>query len=190
MSKIIGATVSTTTPQSDWEQNDPNKADYIKNKPVVEQEYDENSTNAQSGKAVAEAIAGIKDGGGGESGATFIPSVSADGVISWTNDKDLPNPSPVNIKGADGYTPQKEIDYFDGTDGKDGTSVRIDEILQSTEDGEPSFVHFSDGSIMEVYNGNKGSDGYSPVRGKDYWTEADKAEIKGYVDQAILGGEW
>ena len=33
-------------------------------------------------------------------------------------------------------------------------------------------------------------DGYSPVRGQDYWTEADKNEIKGYVDGAILGGAW
>ena len=35
-----------------------------------------------------------------------------------------------------------------------------------------------------------GADGYSPVRGTDYWTEADKAEIKSYVDEAILGGAW
>ena len=35
-----------------------------------------------------------------------------------------------------------------------------------------------------------GKDGYNPVRGKDYWTEEDKAEIKSYVDEAILGGEW
>lgn len=33
-------------------------------------------------------------------------------------------------------------------------------------------------------------DGYSPVRGTDYWTDADKAEIKNYVDEAILGGAW
>jgi len=33
-------------------------------------------------------------------------------------------------------------------------------------------------------------DGYSPVRGTDYWTEADKTEIKGYVDSAILNGSW
>ena len=38
----------------------------------------------------------------GENGATFIPSVSANGVISWTNDRELPNPSPVNIKGLKG----------------------------------------------------------------------------------------
>lgn len=29
-----------------------------------------------------------------------------------------------------------------------------------------------------------------PVKGTDYWTEEDKAEIKAYVDEAILGGAW
>jgi len=29
-----------------------------------------------------------------------------------------------------------------------------------------------------------------PVRGTDYWTAADIAEIKGYVDEAILNGAW
>ena len=40
----------------------------------------------------------------GEDGATFTPDVSEEGVISWTNDKDLPNPDPVNIKGPKGDT--------------------------------------------------------------------------------------
>lgn len=43
----------------------------------------------------------------GENGATFIPSVSANGVISWTNDKNLPNPTPVNIKGEKGDRGEK-----------------------------------------------------------------------------------
>ena len=29
-----------------------------------------------------------------------------------------------------------------------------------------------------------------PIRGVDYWTEEDIAEIKSYVDTAILTGEW
>lgn len=33
-------------------------------------------------------------------------------------------------------------------------------------------------------------DGKTPVRGTDYWTAADIAEIKSYVDNAILGGAW
>ena len=35
----------------------------------------------------------------GEDGATFIPEVDADGTLKWSNDKHLPNPEPVNIKG-------------------------------------------------------------------------------------------
>lgn len=38
--------------------------------------------------------------------------------------------------------------------------------------------------------GPAGADGYSPVRGVDYWTLADQAEIRNYVDRSILGGAW
>lgn len=146
-----------------------------------------------------------------ENGATFIPSVSKEGVISWTNDKELPNPEPVNIKGAKG---------------DDGASVTVKSVSESTADGGSNVVTFSDGKKVTIKNGKKGNpgadgytpikgidyfdgkdgapgrdgldggpgkdgaDGYSPVRGKDYWTDADKAEIKSYVDEAILGGEW
>lgn len=62
----------------------------------------------------------INIGSKGDDGATFIPSVSDDGIISWTNDKELPNPEPVNIKGDPGYTPIKGVDYFDGAKGDPG----------------------------------------------------------------------
>ena len=39
-------------------------------------------------------------------------------------------------------------------------------------------------------DGAPGAAGYTPIRGTDYWTAADIAEIKGYVDEAILGGSW
>lgn len=41
-------------------------------------------------------------GGSGKDGVTFIPEVSEDGIISWTNDGNLPNPAPVNIMGPRG----------------------------------------------------------------------------------------
>ena len=44
------------------------------------------------------AFPGLK----GEDGTTFYPHVSAEGIISWTNDGGKPNPDPVNIKGTDG----------------------------------------------------------------------------------------
>ena len=44
----------------------------------------------------------LEGGGGGANGATFYPSVSPDGVLSWTNDRGLENPAPVNVKGEPG----------------------------------------------------------------------------------------
>ena len=41
-------------------------------------------------------------GPNGANGATFTPSVSAAGVLSWTNNGGLTNPSPINIKGPKG----------------------------------------------------------------------------------------
>ena len=42
---------------------------------------------------------GGTNGADGKNGSTFIPHVSADGVLSWTNDGGLENPDPVNIVG-------------------------------------------------------------------------------------------
>lgn len=38
----------------------------------------------------------------GENGAVFVPSVDSAGNLSWTNDRGLPNPPTVNIRGMDG----------------------------------------------------------------------------------------
>ena len=59
-------------------------------------------------------------------------------------------------------------------------------------------VRGEDGVVREVLalrgeqgdQGLPGADGHTPERGVDYWTEADKGEIKRYVDEAILGGAW
>ena len=45
----------------------------------------------------------------GDTGPYFLPSVSAEGVLSWTNNGGLENPSPANIRGPQGATgPQGE----------------------------------------------------------------------------------
>ena len=38
--------------------------------------------------------------------------------------------------------------------------------------------------------GAPGADGYTPVKGVDYWTQKDIEEIHSYIDDAILNGEW
>lgn len=89
-------------------------------------------------------------GGAGNNGATFTPSVSPDGVISWTNDKELPNPDPVNIKGPEG--PQ----------GPRGEDFHVDKIYSSVAemnagyatDGLPenSFVLINTGNVEDEDN--------------------------------------
>ncbi len=62
--------------------------------------------------------------GSGISGATFTPSVSDDGWLSWENDRGKENPPTVNIRGDDGRGVSKMeingsgylvITYTDGT---------------------------------------------------------------------------
>lgn len=98
--KIYGIPVGTTLPKPNWEQNDPRKGDYIKNKPEI--------TPGGSGGT----------GEAGKDGTTFIPAVDASGNLSWSNDGGLENPATVNIKGPKGNT---------GAAGKDGTTPHIGE---------------------------------------------------------------
>ncbi len=69
-----------------------------------------NDFKAPSGTAVMEYVEKyVAENGGAENGATFTPSVTEDGVLSWTNDRGLDNPESVNIKGPKGDTgPQGE----------------------------------------------------------------------------------
>ena len=103
---------------------------------------------------------------------------------------------------TDGTT--REFTVYNGANGKDGTGGG-----GTGADGEDgaTFTPYVDanGNLSWSNNkglanpdtvnikgdkGDKGDPGYSPVRGTDYWTASDIAEIKSYVDNAILGGAW
>ena len=55
---------------------------------------------------------------------------------------------------------------------------------ESGEKGEPG------PQGLQGEKGETGLAGYTPQRGTDYWTDSDIAQIKSYVDDAILGGAW
>lgn len=55
---------------------------------------------------------------------------------------------------------------------------------------DASYVYCRARVSIRGATGAAGAAGYSPVRGTDYWTASDIAEIKSYVDEAILGGAW
>lgn len=54
----------------------------------------------------------------GSSDLIWRPTVDDNGNITWTRSNSTAAPAPVNIKGKDGYTPIKGVDYFDGNDGQ------------------------------------------------------------------------
>ena len=94
------------------------------------------------------------------------------------------------IKGEDGYTPIKGVDYFDG---KDGTSVAITEIDQTDEPGGESVVTFSDGKTLSVRNGLDGDDHLLVVTVNGTKASHTAAEINAFVQRGgtaalVLGG--
>ena len=62
---------------------------------TFQQKYDTGKLRGQTG---ATGAAGAK----GANGTTFTPTVSSTGVLSWTNNGNLVNPTSVNIKGPKG----------------------------------------------------------------------------------------
>ena len=93
------------------------------------------------GKVGAQGPAGA-DGTPGQDGTTFTPSVSAAGVLSWTNDGGKQNPASVSIRGPAG-TPGQDGSAgpagADGAPGQDGTTftphVSAAGVLSWTNDG-------------------------------------------------------
>lgn len=102
-------------------------------------------------------IIGSGSGGTGADGVTFTPSVSEDGIISWTNDGGKDNPTPVNIKGAKGDN---------GSPGADGVGIQsVVQTTTSTADGGNNIITVTltngNTATFTVKNGSKGSDGSS-----------------------------
>ena len=87
-------------------------------------------------------------------------------------------------KGADGAKGEKGDTGAKGDKGDPGAQGIQGEKGDKGDPGVPG----KDGTPGTP--GKDGKDGKTPVRGTDYWTAADIAEIKGYVDDAILGGAW
>lgn len=136
------------------------------------------SANAAAQRA-EEAAENVQDGA---DGTTFTPLVDSDGNLMWTNSDGKPNPAPVNIKGAPGKTPEKNVDYFDGEDGVSPT-VSVTETTNGCD------------FVLTDKNGEQRfsiKNGYTPVKNKDYFdgedgdpltyddlTDEQKAELKG-----------
>ena len=84
------------------------------------------------------------------------------------------------MDGRDGYTPKKGVDYFDGKNGKPFTYADFTEEQLAAlkgEQGEKGDKGDQGERGIQGRDGNDGTDGYTPVKGVDYYTEAEKKEI-------------
>ena len=140
--------------------------------------------------------------------AVYLPEVSDDGVISWTNNLDYDNPEPVNIMGPQGPQGEQGIQGEKGDRGDDGTSIKIlgTEPTKETLDARhlataqlgDSYVVTEDGDVyvfsgeefvnvgpMQGPKGDKGDKG-DKLRYNDL-TAAEKADLqKGFVASESL----
>lgn len=145
------------------------------------------------------------DGAPGEAGQEG--SDGADGVSPSVSVSAITGGNRVSITDVYGIKTFDVMDGIDGTDGSDG------------QDGSPgqdgvSATHSWDGTVLTITSasgtssadlkgepgepgsdgqdgadGKPGADGYTPQRGKDYWTDADKAEIVNAVLNALPAAE-
>ena len=94
----------------------------------------------------------------GQDGATFTPSVDAEGNLSWTNDKGLVNPTTVNIKGDKGEKGDKGDTGAQGSaglDGRDGltTAISVNGTTYTHVDGVITLPNYptSTGESVDAY---------------------------------------
>lgn len=129
---------------------------------------------------------------------TFIGNIKGpagkDGTVSF---EDLTEEQKASLKGdkgdkGDPGTPGSDgLDGADGVDGKSAYDIAVAHGFVGTEaewleslKGYPG----KDGAPGEPgKDGAPGADGYTPVKGTDYWTADDIAEIQSYIDNKIGG---
>ena len=111
----------------------------------------------------------------GKDGITFIPYVDSNGNLSWTNNGDLSNPTPVNIKGDKGDAGEQGLKGdtgINGIDGKDGVTPTLQVGTVTTlAAGSNATVTMSENNNVYTLNfgipkGNKGDTGASGGSGE------------------------
>ena len=119
--------------------------------------------------AVKQGLIDMRDSGEFD-GATFTPSVSADCDLSWTNNKGLPNPGTVNIKGDTGFSPTIDVTNIPGgyqmtiTDTNGTKTVNVMNTIIDTTDAVTKMLNDF------VYVG-----GTEPSSGPVLWFDTEKS---------------
>ncbi len=93
-------------------------------------------------------------------GATYTPHVSPEGIISFTNDKNKPNPEPVNIKG-----PAGTIENVTASVNSNAGVPSVKVTMSGTKENRSFDLEFQN------LKGDK------PIKGTDYYTQQEKEQF-------------
>ena len=190
MPKIIGNTTATPPPRPDWNQDDPTKADYIKNKPNIEELINSAVTQGNGMHVRYSAY---------EDGTDYTETCSDDQIyIGIAISQEAPESkeeyqwmlfkgkSAYDIAVDSGFEGSEEewlaslvgADGQTGADGENGKSAYELAVENNFEGTLSEWLDSLKGETGEKGDkGDQGEAGASPVKGVDYWTDADKAEI-------------
>lgn len=126
----------------------------------------------------------------GQTGATFVPSISDEGVISWTNDGGLPNPEAKSVRGPQG---------IQGVKGETGDAAGFGQVTASVDanTGTPSVAVTASGpDTAKVFNfqfhnikGERGEQGQTGATGGDGTTFMPSVSSEGVISWTNDGGK-
>ena len=90
----------------------------------------------------------------GEPGPYFLPSVSAEGVLSWSNNGNLPNPDSISIKGPKGDTGAQGKQGPEGKPGEKGEKGDKGDIpaLSDAVDSDSTTTAASSKAVKSAYD--------------------------------------
>lgn len=176
------------------------RSDGIPFPPLTPTEAEMLANEVEYARSLAEEVKQKADEGEFD-GATFLPDVSEEGIISWTNDKEKENPEPRNIKGPKGDTGPDTV-YIGETE-PEGDWWKV--WIQPTGEGSFAIESFelvsgshlpgttdlyratmTNGDVIDipVYNGADGS-GHGDMVASVYDPDSKRTDIFEYVDEAV-----
>ena len=128
----------------------------------------------------------------GEKGDTG--AAGADGISPAASVSKSGGVATITVTDADGTTTAEIYDGAAGKDGKDGKDGAdgadgFSPSASVSKSGSTATITITDKTgttTASVQDGADGQDGYTPVRGTDYWTAADQAQILEDVEDALI----
>lgn len=115
---------------------------------------------------------------GGSTGQVLKKTSSSDYAVAWANESsggtsdytDLTNKPSINSVTLSGNKTSSDLGLLEPSD------------ITASKSGDTTTIYVDGTAIAQVKDGTDGTDGHTPVKGTDYWTAQDQADI---VDDVV-----